>query len=120
MIGGPAHETEAHKAVTSRYSYNDEIFPILRDNCGRCHVPGGPAPMGLLAWDSGPDSATPWAESIRQSIVGEHMPPWYVDPKGPKVKGGIGLTAAQSDKLLTWTTGGAPEGVPEKKPAKAT
>src|SRR5262245_35335282 len=76
--------------------------------------------MNLLAGDGGSDSATPWAESIRQSIVGEYMPPWYVDPKGPRVKGGIGLTAAQSDKLLTWTTGGTPEGAPEKKPARAT
>jgi hypothetical protein len=113
-------ETEAHKPVTSRYNYNTDVFPIVRDNCGRCHVAGGPAPMGLLAWNEGPDSATPWAESIRQSIVGEQMPPWYVDPKGPAVRGGFGLNAAQADKLLTWTTGGTPEGDPEKKPAPAT
>jgi hypothetical protein len=111
-------ETEAHKAVTSRYTYNDDIFPILRDRCGRCHVQGGPAPMGLMLWNDGPDSATPWAESIRQSIVGEHMPPWYADPKGPAVKGGFALTAVESDKLLTWATGGTPEGDLAKKPAK--
>ena len=113
-------KTEAHKAVTSRYTYNDDIFPIVRDHCGRCHVQGGPAPMGLVAWNDGPDSATPWGESIRQSIVGEHMPPWYADPQGPAVRGGYGLTAIQSDKLLTWTTGGTPEGDPAKKPAKVT
>ena len=113
-------ETEAHKAVTSRYSYNNDIFPILRDNCGRCHVEGGPAPMGLMTWNDGPNSATPWAESIRQSVVGEHMPPWYVDPKGPAVRGGFQLTAAQADKLLTWTTGGTPEGDPARKPEKVT
>jgi hypothetical protein len=76
--------------------------------------------MALLTWNDGPDSATPWAESIRQSIVGEYMPPWYADPKGPAVKGGVALTAAQSDKLLTWTTGGTPEGDPGMKPAKVT
>ena len=113
-------KTEAHKPVTSRYSYNNDIFPIVRDNCGRCHVAGGPAPMGLLAWNEGPDSATPWAESIRQSIVGEQMPPWYADPKGPAVRGGFALNAAQADKLLTWTTGGTPEGDPEKKPGPVT
>src|SRR4029079_4526047 len=52
-------------------------------------------------------------------IVGEQMPPWYVDPRGPAVKGGFHLTAAQSDKLLIWTTGGTPEGDPQKKPAHA-
>lgn len=102
--------TEAHKAVTSRFTYNEDIFPILRDNCGGCHVEGGPAPMGLLAWNDGPNSATPWAESIRELIISEQMPPWYVDSKGPAVRGGYGLTAVESDKLLTWATGGTPQG----------
>jgi hypothetical protein len=111
-------EIEAHKAITSRYSYNNDVFAILRDNCGRCHVEGGPAPMGLMTWNDGPNSATPWAESIRQSVVGEQMPPWYVDPKGPAIRGGFGLSAAHSDKLLTWAIGGTPEGDLEKKPEK--
>jgi hypothetical protein len=113
-------ETEAHKAVTSPYTYNADIFPILRDHCGRCHVEGGPAPMSLLNWNDGPNSATPWAESIRQLIVGEQMPPWYVDDRGPAVKGGFGLTPAQADKLLTWATGGTPEGNADKKPPQVT
>jgi hypothetical protein len=112
--------SEAHKAVTSPYTFNNEIFPILRDNCGRCHVEGGPAPMSLMAWNDGPNSATPWAESIRQLVVGEQMPPWYVDPRGPAVRGGFKLTPAQMDKLLTWVTGGTPEGDPEKKPMHGT
>ena len=119
-LGTLALKTEAHKPITSRYNYNDDIFPILRDRCGRCHVQGGPAPMGLMIWNDGPDSATPWAESIRQSVVGEHMPPWYVDPQGPAVRGGFGLTAMESEKLLTWTTGGTPEGDMAKKPPKVT
>lgn len=116
LAAGTGSRTEAHKAVTSPYTYNADIFPILRDNCGRCHVEGGPAPMGLMKWNDGPNSATPWAESIRQLIVGEQMPPWYVDPRGPAVKGGFRLSAAQSDKLLTWAIGGAPEGDPQMKP----
>jgi hypothetical protein len=110
-------EIEAHKAVTSRYTYNNDIFPILRDRCGRCHVEGGPAPMGLLTWNEGPNSAAPWAESIRQLVVGEQMPPWYVDSRGPAIRGGSALTPSEADKLLTWVTGGTPEGTPEKKPA---
>ena len=42
------------------------------------------------------------------------MPPWYVDSRGPAVKGGFALTPLESDKLLTWTTGGTPEGDPER------
>lgn len=119
VVSGP-FETEAHRPVTSPYTYNGDVFPILRDHCGRCHVEGGPAPMGLLTWNDGPNSATPWAESIRQSIVGEHMPPWYVDSRGPAIKGGVELSATQTDKLLTWATGGTPEGDSEKKPGRVT
>ena len=25
---------EAHKAITSKYTYNDDVFPILRDQLG--------------------------------------------------------------------------------------
>src|SRR5262245_58350036 len=113
-------QTQAHKAVTSPYTYNSDIFPILREHCGRCHVEGGPASMSLSSWNEGPNSATPWAESIRQLLVGEQMPPWYVDSRGPAVKGGFGISPAQSDKLLTWATGGTPEGDPGKKPNRVT
>ena len=113
-------DTEAHKAITSPYMFNKEVFPILRDKCGRCHVQGGAAPMALLAWNDGPDSATPWAEGIRELLISEQMPPWYVDPTGPAVKGGITLTPAESDRLITWATGGTPQGDPEKKPAALT
>ena len=37
---------DAHKAITSKYSYNDDVFPILREKCGSCHTDGGPAPTG--------------------------------------------------------------------------
>jgi hypothetical protein len=74
--------------------------------------------MALLTWNDGPNSAAPWAESIRQLIINEQMPPWYVDPEGPAVKGGFALSAAQSDKLLTWVTGGTPEGDENRKPVR--
>ena len=48
------------------------------------------------------------------------MPPWYVDSRGPAIKGGSALTPSESDKLLTWVTGGTPEGDPDKKPASTT
>ena len=66
---------EAHKAITSKYTYNDDVFPILRDRCASCHVPGGVAPMSLMTYDD----AFPWAESIRAELVAAHMPPWNAD-----------------------------------------
>lgn len=98
--------TEAHKAITSKYTYNEHVFPIVRDRCARCHYPGGPTPMSLTTFQE----AIPWAESIREQLVGEKMPPWYADPTGPLVKGGHTISTRELDILVTWATGGNPLG----------
>ena len=41
----------AHKPITSPFTYNEEVFPILRDRCARCHVPDGVAPMSLMTYE---------------------------------------------------------------------
>jgi hypothetical protein len=105
--------TEAHKPITSKYTYNADVFPIVRDRCASCHVDGGIAPMSLLAYKD----ALPWAESIRQELTGESMPPWFADPAGPAVKGGHPLSASEIDTIVTWATGGTPEGDAATRPA---
>ena len=106
---------DAHKAITSRYTYNDDVFPILRDKCGSCHVDGGAAPMSLMTY-AVPSGAVAWAESIRENLVAEAMPPWYADPDGPAVRGGHGLSPRELDVVLTWATGGTPQGDLRKTP----
>jgi len=66
---------EAHKAITSKYTFNQDVLPIFRDKCGRCHVEGGVAPMSLMNYQD----AFPWAESIRTELISSRMPPWNAD-----------------------------------------
>ena len=61
---------EAHKPITSKYTYNDDVFPIFRDKCSRCHVDGVVAPMSLMTYEE----AFPWAESIRAELGGGAEP----------------------------------------------
>lgn len=105
--------TEAHKAITSPYNFNEHVYPILRERCGRCHFEGGPTPMSLTSYKD----AVPWAESIREQLVGEKMPPWYPDPTGPAVKAGHHLPTRELDILVTWAVGGTPLGEIGKDPA---
>jgi hypothetical protein len=95
---------EAHKGITSKYNYNVHIFPILRDRCATCHFEGGPAPMSLGDWMQ----AVPWAESMREQLITERMPPWFVDPTGPAVRGGHAISTKELDMLLSWVVGGTP------------
>jgi hypothetical protein len=107
-----AQRAQAHKPITSKYTYNDDVLPIFRERCGSCHVTGGAGPMSLLNYRE----AIPWAESIREELVSERMPPWYVDPAGPSVRGEHPITAREIDTIITWATGGTPEGSVAKRP----
>jgi hypothetical protein len=91
---------EAHKPITSKYTYTEDVFPILSARCGRCHMTGGIAPMSLLTYKE----AIPWAESMRLELTADHMPPWYTENDPHR------LTPRELDTLLTWATGGTPEG----------
>ena len=101
----------AHKPITSPYTYNDDIFPILRDRCGRCHVGGGVAPMSLMTHAD----AVPWGESIRTELLAGHMPPGTVDQGQARFRNAPGLSPREMNLLLTWVTGGTPFGSPDKE-----
>ena len=94
---------EAHKAITSKYLFNEDMFPLFRDHCGRCHVDGGVAPMSLLTHED----ASPWAESLRLEFLSEEpAPPWHQ----------MALTPRELDMMLVWANGGTPRGDATKAP----
>jgi hypothetical protein len=102
---------EAHKPITSKYTYNDDVFPIFRDRCSRCHVPGGVAPMSLMTYEE----AFPWAESMRAELVADHMPPANPEEGYGPVRRAHSLSPRDLDVILTWATGGNPRGALDQK-----
>src|SRR5580765_3206693 len=104
----------AHKPVTSKYTFSEDVYPIVKDRCGGCHVTGGIAPMSLLTYED----ARPWAESIRLELTSGHMPPWYGDPSVAPLRDVHKLSPRDLDVVLTWATGGTPSG-PATKTASA-
>jgi hypothetical protein len=110
-IGLFAARIEAHKPITSKYTYNDDVFPIFKARCARCHVPGGVAPMSLMTYEE----AFPWAESIRAELVAAHMPPATADASFGDVTRAHTLSAKETDVILTWATGGNPRGALDQK-----
>jgi hypothetical protein len=108
--------TAAHTPVTSKYDYNRDVFPRLRDHCAACHVPGGAAPMSLMTYKA----AMPWAQSIRDELTSGRMPPWPLDPTSPPVKGGYPMSSRDVDILVVWASGGTPEGNLEAKLPEVT
>jgi mono/diheme cytochrome c family protein len=96
----------AHKPITSKYTYTEDVYPIVSRHCGACHAPDGVAPMSLLTFDD----ARPWAESIRQELTAGHMPPWFGDPGFAGLRDAHKLSPRDLDVVLTWVTGGTPRG----------
>jgi hypothetical protein len=101
---------DAHNPLPSKYTYNEDVFPILRDRCGSCHVSAGAAPMSLMTFKD----ALPWSESIRTELMAARMPPWDADAGVGTFRNAPTLSARELDVILTWATGGTPPGDPDK------
>ena len=105
-----AARIEAHKPITSPFTFNDDVLPIVQAKCGACHVSGGVAPMSLLTHAD----AVPWGESLRAELMAGHMPPWPVDSPPARFRNVRPLTARELNVLLTWASGGTPVGSADK------
>jgi hypothetical protein len=112
-----ARRTDAHKPITSPFTFSADVRPILAARCGRCHIAGGVAPMSLQTYAD----AVPWGESMRGELLAGHMPPWSVDRAPARFRNAGGLTARELNVLLTWLSGGTPPGdrveLPEARPS---
>ena len=106
---------EAHKPITSPFTYSADVLPIVRERCGRCHAPAGVAPMSLLSYQD----AVPWGESMRLELTSGHMPPWGVDRGAGHFRNAEALSARELNVLLTWATGGTPPGEAVVEPTSA-
>jgi len=112
MLSVASSRGEAHKPITSPYTYNEDVFPILRERCGRCHVAGGVAPMSLMTYKD----AFPWGESIRTELIAGHMPPGGTNQPAGSFKNAHTLSARELNVLMVWATGGNPMGNAERTP----
>ena len=93
--------TEAHKAITSRFTYNADVYPIFVARCSHCHIAGGVGPMSLVTYED----AFPWAESLRSELLEVSSGEDFVDAAHHD------LSARELDIVLDWAVGGTPEGI---------
>jgi hypothetical protein len=61
-------------------------------------------------------STFPWAQSIREEVLGLRMPPWQAEDGFGEFKNGHALTATEMDMILEWSAGGYPQGPLAKTP----
>ena len=106
MVAGAPAMSQAQAASGNPPTFNEDVAPILFDQCASCHRPGEIAPMPLLSYGD----ARPWARAIRSKVVAREMPPWGADPHYGEFSNERRLTQKQIDTIAAWADAGAPEG----------
>ena len=106
MVVTATSPINTHTPIASRWNYNEHLFPIFRDNCGSCHKTDGIAPMSLVTYQE----AYPWAQSIREEILGLRMPPGQAEDGFGSFTVNHALSAEEMDMILEWSSGGYPQG----------
>ena len=103
----------AHEPELSRYGYWRDIRPLLERHCASCHSGSGPAPVNLMRYLD----ALPWANSIARQVLERRMPPWLPDDGAGAFAHARTLDERETDMLVDWAIGLAPEGpAPAEEP----
>lgn len=105
--------TDAHTRITTDVTWSEDVRPILRRHCMRCHSPGGLAPSYADFTRYGTDSepgARAWAAAIEEELLTGRMPPWQADERYGHFTNARLLSKDEKDILVAWVGGGAPQG----------
>jgi hypothetical protein len=103
----------AHDVITTPITYTREIYRIFQARCFSCHRPNGSA-FTLMTYSD----ARPWAEAIKEEVLGRSMPPWGAVKGFGDFRNDQALTPEQLEVIESWADGGVPEGEPTDLPAK--
>ena len=93
---------EPHGDVT----YNKHVAAIVNRRCGECHREGELAPFPLTTYDE----VAGWAQTIREVVSDNRMPPWFADPQFGKFANDCSLSKTDKQTIFTWIDNGCPEG----------
>jgi len=94
-------------------TFNQDIAPILYENCATCHRPGEVAPFSLLTYQD----AAKRASLIATVTKKRYMPPWKPEPGYGNFDHTRRLTDEQIAQINEWAATGAQEGDAADKPA---
>lgn len=106
----------SRKAPTGDVTYAKQIARVLQRHCVECHREGGIAPFALDSYDA----VAGWAETIRDVVTDERMPPWHANPKYGHFSNDNRMPQAERQLLCQWIDHGAPQGSAADLPEPAT
>ena len=105
---------QAHDIITTAITFDREIVRIFQARCLSCHHPDGMA-FSLTTYTE----ARPWAEAVKEEVLGRTMPPWGAIKGFRDFRNDQALTPEQIELIESWADGGVPEGEPADLPPQS-
>jgi uncharacterized protein (TIGR03437 family) len=93
-------------------TFNEQIAPIIYNNCSKCHHTGEVAPFPLMSYAD----VAGHARDIAIQTQSHFMPPWKPEPGWTAYRDERRLTQQQIDLIQQWVANGSPQGDPGKAP----
>ena len=104
-----------HDVITTKITWDREISRIVYTRCATCHNAGGAA-FSLATYTE----ARPWAAAIKEEVEERRMPPWGAVKGFGDFRNDEALTPEQMELIVSWVSGGAPEGDAKDLPPAPT
>lgn len=95
-------------------AYDTHIVPLLEKHCVECHQDGEIAPFALTAYDE----VIGWAETIREVIEDQRMPPWHADPDVGSFANARTMNRDEKATFSKWIDDGMPRGTTTREPKR--
>jgi peroxiredoxin len=97
-------------------TYSNQVARIVQARCVQCHRAGQIAPFSLTSYQD----VSAWAETLREVIDNQRMPPWYANPQYGEFSNDARMSNDEKRLIAEWIENGCPQGDPTKLPAPAT
>lgn len=87
-------------------SYENDVAPIIAENCATCHREGGIAPFSLNSHAM----VQGWSPMIREVMMTKRMPPGQIDPHVGDFRNSYVVPFEDQRKVLDWIAAGSKKG----------
>lgn len=100
----------------AKVTYSNQIARVFQKHCVECHREGEIAPFALTSYDE----VVGWAETIREVIKDERMPPWHAVAGHGHFDNERRMSDEEKQLVYQWIKDGAPQGDPQDLPEPRT
>jgi peroxiredoxin len=99
-----------------KVTYSNQVARIVQARCVECHRTGQIAPFSLTSYKD----VSAWAETVREVIDNQRMPPWYANPEYGHFSNDARMSSEEKRLISEWIENGCPEGDSSQLPPPAT